>query len=48
MPQLKALEPIKTPYALHVDSPAIPPQQHMETAVTVPRASLGELTHPYA
>src|SRR5690348_8912323 len=46
--QLQPLEPIKTPYALHVDGPTIPPQQYVETSITVPLASLGELTHPHA
>src|SRR5262249_48302297 len=47
MSQQQALEPIKTPHALHVDGPSIPSQQHMDAPITVPRASLCELTHSH-
>jgi hypothetical protein len=33
MAQLRALEPIKTPYALHVHQPSIPARQHTDATI---------------
>lgn len=45
MSQLQSIEPIQSAHTLHVHTPSVPKQQHVDAAIAEPWPCLNKLMH---